>query len=274
MTPTYGSPRTYDGSRLQYDCKPTTIAWATLRERWLGSVFDEEDPDGKGYIDQNTAVQLIQQTNPTLALSKIKNKVKEAGSALGGIERGRIHKEEFIELYKEIATRPEVYFLMVRYANKDYLSCQDLRLFLETEQGMSGVTTEFCENVVEQYEPSPEAKENNFMTVDGFTAFLLSKDCSIFDPSHSRVWMDMKQYFIAASHKTYLVEDQQGTASVDGLSSALKRNCRMIEIDIFDPCEAKGETEPMIQNGMVANSKVPLSEALKVIRETAFERTR
>lgn len=79
---------------------------------------------------------------------------------------------------------------MVRYANKDYLSCQDLRLFLETEQGvgsffcseelfcstilenvvrfqMSGVTTEFCENVVEQYEPASEAKEHNFMTVDG-----------------------------------------------------------------------------------------------------------
>ena len=43
-----------------------------------------------------------------------------------------------MDLYKEIGTRPEVYFLMVRYANKDYLSCQDLRLFLETEQGVSG----------------------------------------------------------------------------------------------------------------------------------------
>ncbi|WKY00463.1 hypothetical protein Q1695_014928 [Nippostrongylus brasiliensis] len=262
----------------KYDCKPTTIAWATLRERWLGSIFDEEDPDGRGHIDQNTAVQLIRQTNPTLSLSRIKNKVKEAGCSLEQEKRGMIRKEDFIELYKEIATRPEVYFLMVRYANKDYLSCQDLRLFLETEQGMSGVTTEFCENVVEQYEPAPEAKGNNFMTVDGFTAFLLSKDCSIFDPSHSNVWMNMKQhfskYFIAASHKTYLVEDQQGPASVDGLASALKRNCRLIEIDIWDPCEAKGETEPMIQNGMLATSKFPLSKALQTIREYAFERTR
>ncbi|RCN25813.1 Phosphoinositide-specific phospholipase C, efhand-like protein, partial [Ancylostoma caninum] len=131
------------------------------------SVFDEEDPDRKGFIDENTAVKLIRQTNPTLALSRIKNKVKEAGCSLDAVKRGKIHKDEFVELYKEIATRPEVYFLMVRYANKDYLSCQDLRLFLETEQGMVGVTTEFCENVVEQYEPSPEAKQNNFMTVDG-----------------------------------------------------------------------------------------------------------
>ncbi|RCN40754.1 Phosphatidylinositol-specific phospholipase C, X domain protein, partial [Ancylostoma caninum] len=292
----------------KYDCKPTTIAWATLRERlvsssfqkyvmsstkkirkkfrtiyenaiiWLGSVFDEEDPDRKGFIDENTAVKLIRQTNPTLALSRIKNKVKEAGCSLDAVKRGKIHKDEFVELYKEIATRPEVYFLMVRYANKDYLSCQDLRLFLETEQGMVGVTTEFCENVVEQYEPSPEAKQNNFMTVDGFTAFLLSKDCSIFDPSHSRVWMDMKQpfskYFIASSHKTYLVEDQQGPANVDGLTSALKRNCRVIELDLWDPTESNGEIEPMVKNGLLALSKIPLSEALKTIRESAFDRSR
>ena len=51
-------------------------------------------------------------------------------------ERGRINKKEFLELYKDVSTRPEVYFLMVRYANKDYLTCEDLQMFLETEQGV------------------------------------------------------------------------------------------------------------------------------------------
>ncbi|CAJ0600322.1 unnamed protein product [Cylicocyclus nassatus] len=259
-------------------CKPATTAWATIRERWLGNLFDEEDPDSKGFIDENSAVHLIRHINPTLALSKVKNKVKETVYSLDAAERGKISKAGFVELYKEIATRPEIYFLMVRYANKDYLSCQDLRLFLETEQGMVGVTTEFCENVVEQYEPAPEAKENNFMTIDGFTSFLLSKDCSIFDPSHTRVWMDMKQpfskYFIASSHKTYLIEDQQGQAGCDGLANVLKKSCRMIELDLWDPVDSKGETEPMVQNGLLALSKVPLSEALKTIRQHAFERSR
>lgn len=50
--------------------------------------------------------------------------------------RGKIDCNQFIEIYRDVATRPEVYFLMVRYANKDYLSCQDLQLFLETEQGV------------------------------------------------------------------------------------------------------------------------------------------
>ncbi|KAK6016324.1 hypothetical protein OSTOST_18194, partial [Ostertagia ostertagi] len=44
----------------KYDCKPTTIAWA--------HDYGNEE-------------------------------FQEAGSALGGIERGRIHKEEFVELY-------------------------------------------------------------------------------------------------------------------------------------------------------------------------------
>ncbi|KAJ1374931.1 hypothetical protein KIN20_038138 [Parelaphostrongylus tenuis] len=253
----------------KYDCKPTTIAWATLRERWLGTVFDDEDPDQKGFIDENTAVHLIRQTNPTLSLNKIRNKVKEVGCSVDDTHRGKISRDEFIELYKEIATRPEVYFLMVRYANKDYMSCQDLRLFLETEQGMVGVTTQFCEDVVEKYEPAPEAKQNNFMTVD---------DCCVFDPSHSSVWMDMKQpfskYFIASSNKTYIVDDQHGPVSVDGLTAALERNCRLIELDVWDPNESQGDAEPMVQNGMLATNKLPLSKALKTIRDIAFERTR
>uniref|UniRef100_A0A0K0DG65 Phosphoinositide phospholipase C n=1 Tax=Angiostrongylus cantonensis TaxID=6313 RepID=A0A0K0DG65_ANGCA len=143
--------------------------------------------------------------------------------------------------------------LMARYANKDYLSCQDLRLFLETEQGMLGVTTQFCKDVVEKYEPAPDARQNNFMTVDG---------------------SPFSKYFIASSHKTYLVDDRRGPVSVDGLSSALERNCRLIELDVWDPNESHGDTEPMVQNGVLATSKLPLSEALNTICEMAFERTR
>uniref|UniRef100_A0A1I7WYX6 PLCXc domain-containing protein n=1 Tax=Heterorhabditis bacteriophora TaxID=37862 RepID=A0A1I7WYX6_HETBA len=45
-------------------------------------------------------------------------------------------------------------------------------------------------------------------------------------------------------------------------------------VDLWNPNEQDGEIEPMIQNGPLAISKISLSSALKVIRETAFERTR
>lgn len=37
---------------------------------------------------------------------------------------------------------------------------------------MTCVTKEFCKNIIDQCEVSPEAKENNYMTVDGIYFFV------------------------------------------------------------------------------------------------------
>ncbi|GMT18776.1 hypothetical protein PFISCL1PPCAC_10073, partial [Pristionchus fissidentatus] len=257
--------------------KPTTASLSMLRERWLESVFDEEDRGKRGEIGEKEAVRAISSINRRLQPTRIKSKFKEmSGPSEGSVEIRMINKENFVELYKEIATRPELYFLMVRYANKDYLSLQDLRLFLETEQGLLGVTTDLCESIIDQYEQCPEAKDNSVLTIDGFTSYLLSSECSLFDASRSSVWMDMKQpmtrYFIAASHRPFLVEEQQGAASVDGIIAALKRASRWIELEIWNPEE--GEEEPRIQRGPTTNNKIGLRCALETIKEYAFERSR
>uniref|UniRef100_A0AC34Q2Q5 Phosphoinositide phospholipase C n=1 Tax=Panagrolaimus sp. JU765 TaxID=591449 RepID=A0AC34Q2Q5_9BILA len=252
---------------------------ATLRERWLASVFDETDVEKKGYISEKSAVRLIKSINPRILTTRAKHRVKEVStSAVNEAIRGRIDKEQFIEIYKDVATRPEVYFLMVRYANKDYLSIKDLQIFLETEQGMVNVSTETCAELIAQYEPSKEAKENNSMTVDGFTNFLLSAEGSIFDQNHKNVNHDMNQpfssYFIAASHKTYLVEDQlKGPSSVDGYVAALKRNCRFIELNIWEPEDDSEFKEPVVYHGGTQTSRIPLSLALSTIKDLAFEKT-
>ncbi|GMR41774.1 hypothetical protein PMAYCL1PPCAC_11969, partial [Pristionchus mayeri] len=257
--------------------KPTTSSLAMLRERWLESVFEEEDREKRGEMGEKEAVRAIASINRRLPIQRIKAKFKEMSvPSEENADVRRINKENFVELYKELSTRPELYFLMVRYANKDYLSCQDLRLFLETEQGLLGVSTDLCESIIDQYEPCPEAKENNVLTIDGFTAYLLSSECSLFDSSRSVVWQDMKQpltrYFIAASHRPFLVEEQQGAASVDGIIAALKRSSRWIELEIWNPEE--GEEEPRIQRGPTTNNKIGLRCALETIKEYAFERSR
>jgi inactive phospholipase C-like protein 2 len=80
--------------------------------RWLGSVFDEADSDGKGSVSEKSAVRLIMSMNNRLLLTRIKHKVKEV-SSVGNDDRlrGRVTREQFIELYKDLATRPELYFL-------------------------------------------------------------------------------------------------------------------------------------------------------------------
>ena len=265
-------------SGIKIDDQPSG-SMATLRERWLASVFSETDSENKGYISEKSTVRLIKSINPRILISRAKQRVKEVSTSCPNeLLRGRIDKEQFIEIYKDIATRPEVYFLMVRYANKDYLSIKDLQIFLETEQGMDNVSKEVCAELIQTYEPSPEARDNKFMTVDGFTNFLLSSEGSIFDQSQKKVCHDMNHpfshYFIAASNNTYLVEDQvKGPTSVDGYIAALKRNCRFIELDIWDPGEDYDVKEPVIYHGGTQTTKLPLSAALTTINELAFEKT-
>uniref|UniRef100_A0A914S2M9 Phosphoinositide phospholipase C n=1 Tax=Parascaris equorum TaxID=6256 RepID=A0A914S2M9_PAREQ len=178
------------------DCQPSgSQSLATLRERWLESVFDEADISGSGYISDKCAVRLIRQISGRLHLNRVKHRVK-----------------------------------------------------------MVGVTR-------------------------GFTNYLLCDECCLFDVTHRCVCHEMNHpfahYFIAASYNTYLVEDQlKGPSSSDGYLSALKRSCRFIEIDVWEPCEADGESEPMIFHGSKPTSKLALSAALNTINEVAFERTR
>uniref|UniRef100_A0A915PW44 Phosphoinositide phospholipase C n=1 Tax=Setaria digitata TaxID=48799 RepID=A0A915PW44_9BILA len=252
---------------------------ATLRERWLGSVFDEMDIENIGCLSENQTVELIKQLNSRISRSAIQHKVKEA-CILNPEEskRGKVTRSQFIEIYKDVATRSEIYFLMVRYANKDYLSCKDLQVFLETEQGFLGVTMNFCEKIIEEYEPCQEARELNHMTVDGFTNYLLNDENSLFDSAHKNVCQKMNEpfsnYFIASSHNTSLIEDQlKEPADCAGYVAALRRNCRFIEVDVWEPVAGSNKKELIVHN-RYGSSKLTLSAVLNVINEMAFENTR
>uniref|UniRef100_A0AC35TUI7 Phosphoinositide phospholipase C n=1 Tax=Rhabditophanes sp. KR3021 TaxID=114890 RepID=A0AC35TUI7_9BILA len=225
-----------------------------------------------------SGAEILRAINDKIVVPRIKQKLKEVIASQDDEFRGRISMAEFVDMYKDLATRPELYFLMVRYANKDYLTTEDLQLFLETEQGVSDVTKEMCEEIILKCEPSDEGKNNSLMTVDGFTNFLLTKDSSVFDPAHLNITEDMdhpfKNYFIASSFNTYMVEDQvKGPSSVDGYISALKRSCRVIDLDLWDSIDIEDKNEPMIHNSQISSCRLPLSAALQVIRDLAFETT-
>lgn len=56
------------------------------------------------------------------------------------------------------------------------------------------------------------AQKNQFMTANGFTMYMLSKENCILNADHARVYQDMTHplahYFISSSHNTYLTKDQ------------------------------------------------------------------
>lgn len=68
----------------------------------------------------------------------------------------------------------------------------------------------------------------------GFTSFMRSPPCDIFNPLHHEVNQDMEQplcnYFIASSHNTYLTGDQLLSHSkTDMYAWVLQSGCRCVE---------------------------------------------
>ena len=139
----------------------------SLRLTWLGQMFMSamvvegrtEEDEG---ISVRSAVGLIRRGNPGVRSSKVEHRFRElqrvrAGRDGAGEEgsdgrevedcrRGwgkeqRVTKQEFIEVFHDLCTRPEIYFLLVQFSsNKEYLDTKDLMTFLEAEQGVAQVS--------------------------------------------------------------------------------------------------------------------------------------
>nr|XP_046217502.1 inactive phospholipase C-like protein 2 [Oncorhynchus gorbuscha] len=195
-----------------------------------------------------------------------------ADNRRGGIE-DRVTKEEFIEVFHDLCTRPEIYFLLVQFSsNKEYLDTKDLMRFLEVEQGMAQVTEDTSLELIQSHEPSEEGRRQGCLSLDGFTRYLTSLECHLFDPEHSQVCQDMSQplshYYINSSHNTYLIEDQfKGPADITGYIRALKMGCRCVEVDVWDgPSD-----EPVVYTSHTLTSPVKFHCVLDVIGRFAFE---
>nr|CAD7440842.1 unnamed protein product [Timema bartmani] len=103
---------------------------------------------------------------------------------------------------------------------------------------MSNLTREKCLDIINRFEPTSEARMNGQLLIDGFTKYLLSEECDIFDPIHREVCQDMRQplthYTVSASHNTYLLEDQlKGPSSVEGYIRALGNGCRCVKGELL-----------------------------------------
>lgn len=133
------------------------------------------------------------------------------------------------------------------------------------------VTEETSLKLIQSHEPSEEGRQQGFMSLDGFTSYLTSADCHLFDRDHDIVCQDMSQplshYYINASHNTYLIEDQfKGPSDVSGYIRALKMGCRCVEVDVWDGTD----DEPVVCTGHTLSPPLVLSSVLEAIGRFAF----
>ncbi|KAM3596552.1 uncharacterized protein V6R79_016473 [Siganus canaliculatus] len=271
----------------------------SLRLVWLEQLFSSAadshgQTDGEDGIRLQSAVKLIQSVNPGVNGSKLEHRFKElqrvrekmCGLSLDNgagvqdhVENKRligrneeVTKQEFIEVFHDFCTRPEIYFLLVQFSsNKEFLDAKDLMRFLEAEQGMAQVTEETSLKLIQAHEPSEEGRQQGYLSLDGFTSYLTSAECHLFDREHDSVCQDMTQplshYFISSSHNTYLIEDQfRGPSDISGYIRALKMGCRCVEVDVWDG----PDEEPVVCTGHTLSPPLSLRCVLEAIGKFAF----
>uniref|UniRef100_A0A3B4ZJ38 Phosphoinositide phospholipase C n=1 Tax=Stegastes partitus TaxID=144197 RepID=A0A3B4ZJ38_9TELE len=233
----------------------------TLQER----VRADQNHDDKMSYDE--VQKLLQMINIDLSDQYARSLFQKCDrSADGRLDHGEI--EVFC---RELLRRPELDAVFIRYsANGCVLSTVDLRDFLKDQ----GEDSSFihAQSLILTYELNEWAQKNHFMTPNGFTMYMLSKENCVLNPEHARVYQDMKHplahYFISSSHNTYLTKDQlTGDSSTEPYIRALNHGCRCVELDCWDG--DKGE--PVIYHGHTLTSKVLFVEVIETINEYAFK---
>lgn len=271
----------------------------SLRLGWLQHMFTsaeeaerlEEDDQGLRLL---SAVRLIQGVNPGVSSTKLEQRFREIQrsrdkSGVGSLTNGgetevesrrmgrvtrneRVTKQDFIQVFHDFCTRPEIYFMLVQFSsNKEYLDTKDLMRFLEAEQGMAHVSEDTALKLIQAHEPSVQGRQQGFLSLDGFSSYLTSAECHVFDRDHKIVCQDMSQplshYFISTSHNTYLIEDQyRGPSDLSGYIRALRMGCRCVEVDVWD-----GEDdEPIVCAGHTLSPPLVFHCVLEAIGRFAF----
>ncbi|KAM8857062.1 inactive phospholipase C-like protein 1 [Synchiropus picturatus] len=255
-----------------------------MRTEWLASEFAKVDEDGYGIVSEDMAVATICKLCPGIKEAKVRLRFKEVQRSKEKLT-SHVTREEFQEAYCELCTRPDVYFLLVQLSkDRECLDPQDLRLFLETEQGLSLATTDGCLELLRRYEPSAQGRERGLLGLDGFARYLQSTECQLLDPEHLGVCQDMNMplshYFISTSYRSYLLDDQvHGRADLGGLIKALQSGCRCLELGVTDGPEGEpllgvdyGPEIPRHHHHHHHHNHAPVTirSALEVVNKYAF----
>ncbi|XP_051933391.1 1-phosphatidylinositol 4,5-bisphosphate phosphodiesterase eta-1 isoform X3 [Hippocampus zosterae] len=238
-------------------------------DQWMKQTFEEADKNGDGLLNIDEIYQLLHKLNVNLPRRKVKQMFQEADT---DDQQGTLTYDEFAVFYKMMSMRRDLFLLMMAYSDrKDHLTADDLANMLRCEQKMVNITPEYVAEIIDKFEVSDENKQHGVMGIEGFTSFMRSPTCDIFNPLHNDVNQDMDQplcnYFIASSHNTYLTGDQLLSHSkTDMYAWVLQSGCRCVEVDCWDGPDG----EPMVQHGYTLTSKITFKSVIETINKYAF----
>uniref|UniRef100_A0A672NT18 Phosphoinositide phospholipase C n=1 Tax=Sinocyclocheilus grahami TaxID=75366 RepID=A0A672NT18_SINGR len=246
----------------------------TLKDRfsltvhtWIRGYLRRADQNQDGKMSYEEVKHLLQLINIDLNEQYARTLFKKCDRSCDG----RLDHVEIEEFCRELMRRPELDAVFRHYSgNGCVLTTLELRDFLG-DQG-EDASLAHAKTLIHTYELNDWARKNLFMTQNGFTMHMLSKENDVFNPDHTHVYQDMSRtlahYYISSSHNTYLTKDQVTSASsAEPYIRALHQGCRCVELDCWDG--DKGE--PMIFHGHTLTSKVLFKEVIETIAQYAFK---
>ncbi|XP_069021381.1 1-phosphatidylinositol 4,5-bisphosphate phosphodiesterase delta-3-A [Embiotoca jacksoni] len=247
-----------------------SVANMTQKEKldhWIRGYLRRADQNQDGKMSYDEVKRLLQMINIDLSEQYARSLFKRCDRS----GDGRLDHIEIEEFCRELLRRPELDAVFRHYSsNGCVLSTAELRDFLG-DQG-EDASLNHAQSLILTYELNDWAEKNQFMTQNGFTMYMLSRENDVFNPDHARVSQDMSRpmahYFISSSHNTYLTKDQVTSASsTEPYIRALIQGCRCVELDCWDG--DKGE--PVIYHGHTLTSKVPFKEVIETIAQYAMQ---
>ncbi|XP_072315914.1 1-phosphatidylinositol 4,5-bisphosphate phosphodiesterase delta-4-like [Eucyclogobius newberryi] len=235
-------------------------------DQWVRDWFTKADKNKDGQMTFKEAKTLLKMMNVEMNEDHALHLFTMADK----LERGSLDAEEFVQFYKLLTQRDEVWKVFQDFsADGERLLLDELQNFLRIEQQEE---EDRAREMIELYEPSETAREQTSMSLDGFQLYLCSPHGSIYNPDHRELHQDMSLplslYFISSSHNTYLMEDQlRGQSSTEAYIQALKRGCRCVELDCWDGPDG----EPVVYHGHTLTSKILFKDVISTLEEYAFQ---
>ncbi|TFK65544.1 PLC-like phosphodiesterase [Pluteus cervinus] len=249
----------------------TALGKVGTRQRvWERQYWKGADKEGDQKLDFANVESLCKRLNVNMPAEELKRLFSIADSQ----KRGYLDFAEFQNFVKVLKERPEIDGLYGRICAQHHgkFDIVAFQTFMRETQ-KSNLSDEELQVIFLRHTSDEETNPNtppDFMSLDGFSNFLLSPDNAAFSDAHGAIWQDMthpiSHYYISASHNTYLVGHQlMGVSTIEGYIRALLHSCRSVELDVYD-----GDEEPVIYHGKTLTKKVAFREVCHAIAKYAF----
>lgn len=234
-------------------------------QRWLTSTYRETSlSDGEPGVS-------LKDMKVIMRAFSVKTDNKTTKDMFDRISQGQpiFEFEGFVDMYRAYTNSPAF--------NKQFGNIADAKGSVKARAmseyfnkfGMSDMSAARCKDVVARF----KGKDGKFSLLN-LMYFLHAKENDIANPKYHDFHQDMTKplahYFISSSHNTYLLGDQfKSESSIEAYISALRENCRCVEIDTWDGPNG----QPIVYHGYTLTSKILFTEVIRAMYHHMFWQT-